>query len=229
MADVVDRGETLVNLLAGAVNAREQEGERLSRLLHDEVGQTLGAVGLHLDLLRMDLNENPSACEARISEIQAMLERAMAHVRDLSYELNPNVVERAGLPSALDRLAGRFRKGYAGTIRLLVDSTAHIPGQAAAAMYKIAEQAIENAVAHAGASQVEILVGPSRQGYCLEVRDDGTGFRMDDPAVSKGLGTRLMTYQAEQAGLGYSLVSEPGKGTIVKAIFRSVQGKQVTD
>jgi two-component system, chemotaxis family, CheB/CheR fusion protein len=228
MAVVSDQEQALANLLVGALQAREQEGVRLSKVLHDEVGQALSAVGLHLDLLRMDLNENPADCEARISEIQVMLERAMAHVRDLSYELNPNVVERAGLEFALDRLAGRFRKGYAGTIRLFVDSTTHIPRPAATAMYKIAEQAIENSVAHAGASQVEVLVRPSRQGYCLEVRDNGTGFRTDDLAVSKGLGTRLMTYQAEQAGLVFSLVSQPGQGTIVKAIFRSEQGKQVT-
>jgi two-component system NarL family sensor kinase len=138
------------------------------------------------------------------------------------------VVERAGLQFALDRLVGRLRRGYTGSIRLLFDSTVHIPREAATAMYKIAEQAIENAVAHARASQVEVLVKPARQGYCLEVRDNGVGFRLDELAASKGLGTRLMAYQAEQASLVFSLASQPEKGTIVKAIFRSSQGKQAT-
>lgn len=224
MAIFVDQEQALANVLVGALNAREQEGARLSGILHDEVGQALSAIGLHLDLLRMDLAEKPAACEARILEIQAMIEQAMVHVRDLSYELNPNVVERAGLQFALDRLVGRFRKGYAGNIRLLYDSAVRIPRAAATAMYKIAEQAIENAVVHSGAPQIEVLVRPSRQGFCLEVRDNGIGFHLDELAASKGLGTRLMTYQADQASLVFSLASQPEKGTIVKVFFRSAIG-----
>lgn len=201
------------------MNAREEEGARISRILHDEVGQVLSAIGLQLDLLRMDLQEDPSSGPHRIAEIQKVLERAVGQVRELSYELNPAIVERTGLQSALDRLVGRQRKNFGGTIRLFFDSSARLAMAAATAMYKIGEQALDNAVRHARATHIEVLVKPGRHGVTLEVRDDGTGF---DPqrqvAEQKGIGLPLMRYHADQAGLRFSVSRLPEKGTIVRAI-----------
>jgi signal transduction histidine kinase len=214
-----DEERSLAHLLVSVMNAREQEGARVSRVLHDEVGQVLSAIGLQLDLLRMDLHDNVADCPRRIREIQKILEQSVAQVRDLSYELNPSIVERTGLQFALDRLAGRYRKGFAGKIRLLFDSSLRLPIETATAMYKIAEQAMDNAVCHSGAARVEVLVRPVKQGVSLEVRDNGHGFAVDEePAGNTGLGLHLMRYHSAQAGLRFSVASSPEKGTIVKAI-----------
>jgi two-component system NarL family sensor kinase len=183
------------------------------------VGQVLSAIGLQLDLLRMDIKENIEEGTRRIGEIQKVLETAVSQVRDLSYELNPSIVERAGLPFALDRLVGRYRKGFAGSIRLLVDSSVRVPLKPATALYKITEQALENAVQHSGGTQVEILVKPAKQGVALEIRDNGKGFPSEKD--SGGLGLHVMKYHAEQAGLQFSVASLPEKGTIVRAFFRT--------
>jgi signal transduction histidine kinase len=212
---------SLAHLLVSAMHAREQEGARVSRILHDEVGQVLSAIGLQLDLLRMDLNDRVEDSSKRIAEIQKVLETSVGQVRDLSYELNPSIVERTGLQFALDRLAGRYRKVFSGKIRLLFDSSVRLPVEVATAVYKIAEQAIDNAVAHSGASRVEILVRPIKQGVGLEVRDNGRGFAADEESVGNtGLGFHLMRYHSAQAGLRFSVASLPEKGTIVKAIYR---------
>jgi signal transduction histidine kinase len=210
---------SLENLLVSIMDAREEEGARVSRILHDEVGQVLSAIGLQLDLLRMDLQENPASGGRRIAEIQKVLERAVGQVRELSYELNPAIVERTGLQSALDRLVGRQRKNFGGTIRLFFDSSVRPAVTTATAMYKIAEQALDNAVRHARATHIEVLVKPGKHGVTLEVRDDGTGF---DPqrqaAEKKGIGLPLMRYHADQAGLRFSVNRLPEKGTIVRAV-----------
>jgi signal transduction histidine kinase len=227
-----DEERSMANLLVSVMNAREQEGARVSRILHDEVGQVLSAIGLQLDLLRMDLHENIEESSKRILEIQKVLEQSVAQVRDLSYELNPAIVERTGLQFALDRLAGRHRKGFAGKIRLLFDSSVRLPVETATALYKIAEQAIDNAVVHSGATRVEVLVRPVKQGVSLEVRDNGRGFsREEEAAVNKGLGLHLMRYHADQAGLRFSVASSQEKGTIVRAIYRVAKspGSPATD
>ena len=203
------------------MNAREEEGARVSRILHDDVGQVLSAIGLQLDLLRMDLNDNVAGSSRRIADIQKVLELAVTQVRDLSYELNPSVVERTGLQFALDRLVGRYRKDFPGSIRLLFDSSVRLPLEIATAVYKIAEQALENAVKHARATRIEVLVKPGRKGVALEVRDNGAGFAADKQSEqSTGLGLHMMRYHANQSGLRFSVASVPEQGTIVKAIFR---------
>jgi signal transduction histidine kinase len=219
-----EQPRSLASLLVSVMNAREQEGARVSRILHDDVGQVLSAIGLQLDLLRMDLNENVADSFRRIAEIQKVLELAVAQVRDLSYELNPSIVERTGLQFALDRLVGRFRKGFAGSIRLLFDSSVRLPLEAATAVYKIAEQALENAVEHSGATRVEVLMKAGKQGMALEIRDDGKGFREGGEVEdATGLGLHLMRYHAAQAGLRFSVASAPEQGTIVRAIFRTAK------
>lgn len=221
MAFATDQERELASLLISVMHARDQEGARISRILHDEVGQILSAIGLQLDLLRMDLKENVEAASQRIADIQRVIETAMDQVRDLSYELNPSIVARTGLPLALDRMVGRYRKSYAGSIRLLFDSSVRVPVEPATALYKIAEQALDNAVAHSGGAQIEILVKPARGGVALEVRDGGKGFSPDQG--STGLGLHLMKYQASQAGLEFSVASAPEKGTIVRAIYRAAE------
>jgi len=105
----------------GALKAQEFERNMVSRFLHDTVGQNLTALGLQLDLIRMDLeNAQPETC-ARVIEIQRILEAMMQRVREYSYELNPSTVERAGLRSALDRLTARIRGRFTGSLRVNVD------------------------------------------------------------------------------------------------------------
>lgn len=218
MAFATDQERELANLLISVMHARDQEGARISRILHDEVGQILSAIGLQLDLLRMDLKENAEAAPQRIAGIQRFLETVVDQVRGLSYDSNPSIVERAGLPFALDRLVGRYRKTVAGSIRLLFDSSVRVPVEPATALYKIAEQALDNAVAHSGGAQIEVLVKPVKHAIALEVRDNGKGFFPEQK--STGLGLHLMKYQASLAGLQFSVASAPEKGTIVRAIYR---------
>lgn len=221
MPTTPEQDRSLANMLISVMNAREQEGARISRILHDDVGQVLSAIGLQLDLLRMDLCDKLTEPPPRITEIQKFLEQAMAQVRDLSYELNPSIVERTGLQYALDRLIGRYRKSFAGKIRLLFDSSVRVPLQPATAFYKIAEQALENAVQHARCSHVEVIVKPVQRSATLEIRDNGVGFPVGKAKQeSQGLGLHLMNYHAAQARLQFSIASAPEKGTIVRTVYR---------
>jgi len=210
----------LAHLLASIIDDQEQGGARASRLLHDEVGQILSAVGLHLDVLRMDTEEDSPAGATRIIDIQKFLEQAVEQVRTLSYDLNPAIVERAGLKAALNRLVARYREISDTSVRLAYDSSVHMPAAAAVALFKIAERALDNAVKHADAQLIEVLVHPNPQGVTLQVRDDGEGFDLDEVAENPpGLGLLLMQCYADRGSLRVEVNTSPGNGTIVKARF----------
>ena len=206
------------NLIAHIHN-RELESARVARILHDDVGQVLSAVGLQLAVLRMDFAAQIPELAGRTTEIQDMLERAMNQLREVSYALNPNIVERTGLAYALDRLAGRYREQFAGSVRLNMHPSVRLEVPVANAFYRIADSALENAVRHSAATHVDILLKAVPSGAELEIRDNGTGF--SQTATTTGLGILLMRHFAVQSESTFVLESSAGKGTIVRVKNKS--------
>jgi signal transduction histidine kinase len=212
--------QELRHTVISALRSQEFERKMVSQFLHDSVGQNLTAFGLQLDLIRMDLETvSPEPC-ARIASMQKMLEVMMQEVRDYSYELNPSIVERAGLRAALDRLAGRLLHRFNGWLRIKVDPSLKLDPKIASALFHIAQEALENAIQHAGCSNIEIAVKSTRKATVLEVRDDGRGFDPEDILSGRrGLGLLTMEHFAAQAGLELTIASnrESGTGTLVRA------------
>jgi PAS domain S-box-containing protein len=210
--------QELRHTVLGALKSQEYERATVSRFLHDSVGQTLTALGLRLDLIRMDLETlSPETC-LRVTEIQEIIGEMMERVREYSYELNPNTVERTGLRPALDRLLIRIRTRYAGSLRTNVDPSLKLNPKAAAALYQIVQESVENAVQHSSCSSIEISVKSTRTGTILEVRDNGRGFDPADVVAGRrGLGLLSMEHYAAEAGLELSITSRLENGTTVRA------------
>jgi hypothetical protein len=208
-------------LVLRALEALERDRARLPQLLHDCVAQSLSAAGLQLDLLRMDLAEAALAVPPRIFEIQALLDTVMGAVRDVHRELNPALAERVGLRAALDLLAGRLRTDFKGNVRVFADATAHPAPEIAAALYRIAQEAVGRAARQAGCSATEILLKSLRSGPALEIRDNGPGFDVDAPLHRGGLELLVMQHFADRAGIELQIDRAPDRGTVVTAICRS--------
>jgi signal transduction histidine kinase len=212
--------QELRHTVLGALKAQEFERYTVSQFLHDSVGQNLTALGLQLDLIRMDLESvSPEAC-ARVGETQTLLGDIMESVREYSYELNPATVERAGLRPALDRLHGRIHARFSGTLRINVDPSLRLDPKLARTLYQIAQEAVDNAVQHSNCSTIEIAIKTTRTGTYLEVRDNGRGFDpLDLSAGRRGLGLLSMEHYAAQAGLDLTISSASESGTTVRAAF----------
>jgi signal transduction histidine kinase len=202
----------------GAIKSLEKDRKMASKFLHDSVGQNLTALGLQLDLIRMDLETlSPETC-SRIAEIQKMLEAMMSEVREYSYELNPSIAERAGLRAALDRLVTRTRVSFGGDIQFNAEPSVKIDPKIASALYHIAQESVANATQHAACSAIEIALKSSRGGPILEVRDNGRGFDPGDVlGTRRGLGLLTMEHYAGQAGLELAITSNRDGGTLVRA------------
>lgn len=217
---MTDSQRFLQRMIVSTINAREVENNRVSRLLHDDVGQVLSAVGLLLDVLKLDYRAQIPELTDRIHEIQKMLDQAVRQVRSLSYDLNPSVVERAGLQIALDRLVGRFREQFAGSLRYLYDSSVRVPLAVGNAWYKIAELSLENAIHHASATRIEVHVRRTQKNLTMEVRDNGKGFSLVEAKVNpKGLGLLLIEHYAALTPIEVDVKSTPGKGSTVRSIY----------
>lgn len=206
----------MASMLVSMLEAREREADRVSRLLHDEVGQVLSAVGLQLSVLRLDLQAKTPEIVERTAEIQAMLEQAVTQVRDLSYELNPAVVEKAGLHFALERLLGRLRTGYAGSLRLLYDAPTRVTAGVGNTILKMVELAVDNAIKHAAASEIQVVVKANDAAFTAEVRDNGVGFDPQAQRPPQSLGLLLLQAYADRSALKVSVRSSSGRGTTIK-------------
>jgi signal transduction histidine kinase len=205
----------LAQMLFAAMNEHEAVLARVSRLLHDDVSQVLSAVGLQLDAMRMDFRDQAPGVDGRASEIQELLEQAIEQLRDITNELNPSIVERAGLQFGLDRLMGKVRPGFAGALRLHFDASLRVPTILAKAFYKIAECALDIAKAAPGCSLIDIHVKRSQGEYVLEISDNA---EVDDNG-SAPLGQLLMDYYASKNHVTLRTQRFPGKGSIIRASF----------
>lgn len=208
------RQEELARMLVSAVDDRETDMTRISGVLHDHVSQVLSAAGLQLGLLRLDFQDRVPEIEQRTAEIQQLLESVIDQLRDLSYELNPSIVERTGLQTALDRLAGRVRKSGKSGFRLHYEAGLRVPAPIAAAFYKIAERAADQGVAQ-GAVEIEVQVRTAHGEWVLEVRMD-SDFR-DELGDGRSVATLMMDHYAARSGVALDIRTGRSGGAIVRA------------
>ena len=205
-------------MYASTLIALQSERNHLANILHSHVGSLLTAAGLQLDALRLDCANLSPEFPARAGEIQKRLEDAMRVVRQLSAELNPNVAERLGLRTALKLLVDKVEPAFRCGAILEFTPGECIPTTLAGVLYSIAEQAVENAVLHAGACRLEVRVSASGGTLVLEICDDGCGFDLENcRAYSMGLGLPLMFQYAGQCNARVRILSERGAGTVVRA------------
>jgi signal transduction histidine kinase/ligand-binding sensor domain-containing protein len=199
--------------------AKEDERQRIARELHDELGPSLTAVIINLQLLARD---GPApAGAARIRDGIEIADRLVQRVRDLSLDLRPPLLDELGLPAAL--------RGYLETqaertgLRIPVvigPGVEGMPREVEIHAFRVVQEAVTNAIRHAAPSQVS--VGVERRGgdLLLEVGDDGRGFDVERTMASisgKALGLLGMHERVRSLGGDIRIESGPGRGTAVRA------------
>lgn len=214
--------DTFRHLSTRVESLREADRTRISRELHDQLGQ--GLTGLKLDLrwienrieVREDRSLNPVT--DRLVEAQEQVDTLIASVQRISTDLRPDALDNLGLPDALKEEAERFLMRTGVLCDVTVDEAAEeIPPETATAAFRIFQEALTNITRHAQATRVTVSCHIGRGFLELRIADDGKGI---DPGVigdTKSLGLLGMR---ERAGLlGGELVIAPGEngGTMVKA------------
>jgi PAS domain S-box-containing protein len=196
----------------GAVSA---ERTRLARDLHDAVTQTLFSASLIAEVLPdlWDLDE----AEARRSsdELRQLTRGALAEMRTLLLELRPTALTQARFPDLIKQLTeaviGRARL----PIDLVVEGEYELPVDVKVALYRIAQESLNNIVKYARASQVKIYLTLEPSRVHLEIRDNGAGFEITSIKPTS-LGMRIMRERADSIQAQFQVASIPGGGTTVK-------------
>lgn len=211
-----------VRTLAGKLlTVQDEERHRISRDLHDDVNQRLGAIGLQLDALSRNLPDSPTVIRRRIRAIRRHVSELSDEVRGLAYRFHQTTVEDLGLVAALQRYVNDFVKRTGISVRFTKPRSADsIPLRLATCLYRIAQESLGNIGLHAKASQVSLTLTVSTDEISLTVCDDGIGMDLDDVRRRKeGLGMLSIEERAKLLNGMVSWVSSPGNGTTVFARF----------
>jgi PAS domain S-box-containing protein len=206
----------LQHLSRRLLTVQEQERRHLSRELHDEFGQLLGAITFHLQAAKGVAGE---AARSSLTECMNLLQRAGAQVRNLALELRPTMLETAGLDETLRWLAAQHQQ-QTGIATEVVGHLSHVPADLAIGCFRIAQEALTNVVRHARAQHVWIEVSQSDGVLEVIIRDDGVGF---DPAktlkqaASRGhLGLLGMRERVQILGGNLEVDSDSEHGTHIR-------------
>ena len=189
-----------------------EERQRLAHNLHDAVNQSLFSASLIADVLPRVWNRDQEVARQSLEDLRRLTRGAMAEMRALLAELRPSTLTASDLGDLL-RLLGR---GLSGRTNLQVAVTVTekfiLPAEIQIAFYRVCQEALNNVVRHAKASQVEISLKQEGAVIELRIRDNGQGFNTKQ-TFSGHYGLSMMRERAEAAGLLLSVTSQPGQGT----------------
>lgn len=217
--EVAEHARQLQRLAAYLTRASEAERTRLSRELHDELGQQVVALRYLLAFVRKGLPAMPEQQQAAdaLAEMEGMLAQLAAEVRYLVSDLRPRILDDRGLGAAIQWLVERTRErtGQLCTLTLDLDPELAIPPQQASAVFRIIQESLTNVAKHAAATQVQVTVAIADETLRASVADNGRG--MKPVAMDKaGMGLFGMSERARAQGGHLSIESSPGHGTIVR-------------
>jgi PAS domain S-box-containing protein len=193
--------------------AASQERVMLAQELHDSVTQALFSMTLTIGSAEILLGRGDAAGTAqKLGELRDLGHDALAEMRALIFELQPESLVRQGLVAALRRHVEAVRGRTGIPVRLEADLAGRLPRQVEECLYRIAQEALHNVVKHASASLAVVRVEPIASGVRLVIEDDGIGF---DPAAVHGehLGLVGMGVRAGRLGAQVTIDSRPGEGT----------------
>jgi len=207
-------------LTAQLAEVTETERRQLARELHDQVGQNLTALGINLNIVRMQMpQETASPVLSRLDDSLSLVEQTAERVRDVMAHLRPPALDDYGLVAALRWYGEQFarRTGIAVTVEG-EEPTPRPAARVENALFRIAQEALTNVAKHAQATHVMLTVAMEGGTLHLLVADDGIGFdpaHLAEPTGGRGWGLLTMTERAEAVG-GHCLIeSSPGRGTQV--------------
>jgi signal transduction histidine kinase len=206
-----DRARERKQLEAEVLQISDREQQRIARDLHDGLGQLLSGTVHLANVLQLELAEQalPEAAEAlRILEL---LNLAVSETRTLARGLYPVRPEANGLVAALQELAARTQELFKVGCRLRCGKPVLVADKAVAThLYRIAQEAVANAIKHGHPSQIQITLAATYQRIVLTIRDNGIGLKTEAPGAGrKGMGMRIMQYRAEM--IGATLRIEPAR------------------
>ncbi len=198
-----------------------RERQRLARELHDSVTQALYSLTLLSEAARrMAGSGELRQAQEPLHRLNAIAQQALKEMRLLVYELRPLVLQREGLVGALQQRLDAV-EGRAGVeARLLVEGNVTLPKDVEEDLYRIVQEALNNALKHAAANVVTVTIHAGDEMVGIEVVDDGAGLDLETASAAGGMGLTTMRERAEKMGARLQVESILGQGTTVRVTWK---------
>lgn len=201
--------------LSAQITGQEKERHRISRELHDGLGQLLLAMRLRLKSAGEEKSESCNECLAEISEL---LNDTIEETKRISYGLSPVILLELGIVKALGRYCQEMAVRSGKTIEFVSYGIPEpLDQEISTHLFRIAQEAVTNALRHANADSIDIQLLGSREKITLVIQDDGKGFHYRHGASTNGNGIDNMRDRAIILNGSFEILSAPGEGTVITA------------
>ncbi len=215
--------ERLRSLSNQILHVQEEERKRISRELHDEVGQALTAVSVTLATLKSDGPAASMCLGQKLADAQNLLRETMEAVHTFARELRPSMLDELGLLPALRS----YLKGFTHRTGLPVEFRANavaegLSSEQKTVLFRVAQESLTNVAKHAQASRVGVVIRKFGGGICMEVEDNGKSFRessMNSAKSKKRLGLLGMQERVRLVRGKFTVKPQPGKGTTIRVVI----------
>ena len=207
--------DTLRQLSGKIMAAHENERRKLARELHDHLGQILTALKMDTVWLEKNLMVSNENAALRARRISSLIDDTIEDVRRMAFRLRPGVLDDLGLVAALEILTRDFEDRSDISCIFRHDNVPEVDDTLATSFYRIAQEAVTNAVRHAGATSIKVELKLTGGSLVLCVTDNGSGFIESDQNESVGLGLTGMKERATLVGGDLLIDSGHGQGTRV--------------
>jgi signal transduction histidine kinase len=211
------RSEQAVRMLSRRlIDANEDERRHIARELHDDIGQRLSLVSVHLGLLGNQLSADAVGNWTDMDSAAQDLDAVISDVHNLSHRLHSSRLEHVGLKAAMKELCQQISQRHGLEIELHAEGTERsMPHDVSLCFYRVAQEALNNVVKHSGATRVQVDLTEKSGLLRMRVKDSGIGFKTASTPV--GLGMTAMQERIRSIGGKLSVESKPGEGTEVVA------------
>ena len=221
-------------LMTSLRSAREAEGIRIAREIHDELGSALTSLRWDLEDLERTVSELESvkhraALKGRISTMQGVVDSTVDVVRRISSELRPSVLDDLGLAAAVEWQAQQFqaRTGIVCRYDCSVDPL-DLDNEQATAVFRIFQEALTNVLRHAQATRIDVSLDMDENDLVLSIQDNGRGIRDAEKTGQASLGLLGMRERASLIGASVEITGVDGRGTSVSLRIPHLRSKTAT-
>ncbi len=216
LEEVARARDDMEHLSGKLLKVQEEERRRLSRELHDGIGQTLTALRMEIHQAHLNAGLGTTAGE-RLMRARVLAEEAVHTVKDISLLLRPPLLDDLGLEPAIAWQSDQFTRRTGIPCRFRASGLQEmLPDDVKTCVFRVVQEALNNCQKHASPTRVQILIDQRPEALSVQVEDDGAGFALNQkngPVRHAGLGILGMRERAAMLGGSVVFDSAPGKGT----------------
>ncbi|MFQ6609041.1 MAG: PAS domain-containing protein [Fidelibacterota bacterium] len=218
IATLRSQQETLRALSSEVIRAQEAERKRISREIHDSMGQALTAISLDLEIVRQQSPFPESETRKRITNCISLIHETMEDIHRFSHELHPAVLDKLGLLPAVRSHIRGFTDITGIEVEVNgVPEIEKVDNEIKTVLYRVIQEGLNNVAKHSQAQSVVVDIGRQRDAIYLSIEDNGRGFNLESLAKGRsgkiGIGLQGMKERVKLVGGDLNVESKPGKGT----------------